>query len=373
MAEDIPLFNIDWGRSEVLNAVDSITRGGYWAKGPFVDEFEAKLESYLGVEHAVTVNSGTTALVTALTAAGIGDGDEVIVPSFTFIATANAVRLCGAEPIFADVEPERYGLDPTRVEKRIGPDTAAILPIHCYGVPCKIEQLRRIADEHGLVLVEDAAEAFGATADGELAGTVGDVSALSFCQNKVIATGEGGAVVTDDDEIARAAALVRSHGRRSEGYFDSTQSGEYVTLGSNYRMADVVAAIGSGQMDRIEEIIDARRTAARTLTERLRPIEGVTPPREPSGTRHVYQIYTVELADPAVRDDVIATLDERGIASKVYWDPPVHRTQYYQRGDALGDDSVSDRLSRSVLSLPMYPGLDEGSIDRIATAVAHAT
>lgn len=371
MSEQVPLFEIDWGREEIQNVVDSVTRGGYWAKGPYVTEFEEAIESYLGVEHAITYNSGTTALVGALKAAGIGEGDEVIVPSFTFIATANAVRLVGADPIFADIESERFGLDPASVRDAITDRTTAILPVHVYGKPFLMDELVAIADDHDLLLIEDAAEAFGARENGTMAGTVGDMAALSFCQNKVVATGEGGAVVTDDDELARCLELYRSHGRASSDYFDSTDSGDYVDIGTNVRMADVVAAIGAGQMERVDSIIERRRTVAEMYREALADVDGVTTPTDPPNGRHVYQIYTVTFDSSALRQDAIDALSERNISSKVYWDPPVHRTTYYQESSDTTNTHLpsTDDISERVLSLPMHPNLTASEIERVATTL----
>ena len=367
----IPLFEIDWDRAEVRNAIDSITRGGYWANGPYIDEFEHGLESSLGVDHALVCNSGTTALIAALEACGVGDGDEVIVPSFTFISTANAVVSAGATPVFADIEPDRYGLDPDSVESKITEQTAAILPVHYAGRACRIHDLARLADEHDLMLVEDAAEAQGARADGSPIGTVGDVGMLSFCQNKIVATGEGGAVVTDDDELAERVRLLRSHGRVSGDYFSSTSGGEYTTLGSNYRMPDVVAALGTAQLGRIEDLVARRRAVAHRYSEQFSAIDGVTPPNDGGANeRHVYQLYTVQFEPWVDRDRVAETLAAHDIASKVYFDP-VHLSTYYraEHGGEPGTLPVTEELSTRVLSLPMHPNLSEAAIDRVVTAV----
>jgi perosamine synthetase len=369
--DSLPLFEIDWDRAEIRNAIDSITRGSYWANGPYVDEFERSLEKSLGVDHAVVCNSGTTALVAALEACGVGPGDEVVVPSFTFISTANAVVSVGAEPVFADIEAERYGLDPDAVESAITDDTAAILPVHYAGRACRVHDLAAIADQHGLTLVEDAAEAQGARAGGEYVGTVGDAGMLSFCQNKIVATGEGGAVVTDDDDVAERVRLLRSHGRVSGDYFSSTGGGEYTTLGSNYRMPDVVAAIGVGQLDRIETLVDRRRTVARRYTERLATVDGVTPPADGAGDeRHVYQLYTVRFEPWVDRDAVAAHLSAHDIASKVYFDP-VHLSTYYRQehGGEPGTLPVTEDLSARVLSLPMHPNLSPEAVDRVVTTL----
>lgn len=373
MTGEVPLFEISWGREEVQNALDSITRGSYWANGPYVEAFEEGVAEYLGVEHAVVFNSGTTALESVLRAHGLGPGDEVIVPSFTFVATANAVRLVGAEPVFADVESERYGLDPDSVADAISDDTEAILPVHYAGTPCKIEKLRRIASDQDLALIEDAAEAFGATLDGTMAGAFGDSAMLSFCQNKVVATGEGGAIVTDDDELAADLRLLRSHGRASGDYFGSSGTGEYRTLGNNFRMPDVVAAIGVGQLDRVDELISGRRRVADQYADRLAGIEGVEPMSDPPGGRHVYQLYTVTFDGDVDRDAVVETLADRGISSKVYFEP-VHRNAYYRESYDRPTDhlSVTDELAERVLSLPMHPELTTDEIAHVTDALGDA-
>lgn len=371
--EPIPLFQIDWDETEIKNAVESITRGGYWANGPFIDQFEELLATYFDVEHAVVFNSGTSALVASLDAADVGPGDEVIVPSFTFIATANAVKAVGATPVFADIEPQHYGLDPDAVRDAICERTAAILPVHYAGHPCRIAELRKIATAHDLHLIEDAAEAQGARFAGQPVGTVGDAGVLSFCQNKIITTGEGGAVVTDDDEIANHLQLRRSHGRASGEYFDSAETGEYVGMGYNFRMPDIAAALGVAQMERIEDIIERRRSIAADLTERIAEIEGVHPPVEAEDARHVYQLYTVAFDEVIDRDAVIECLAERDIASKVYFEP-VHLSRFYreEHGSEPGMLPTTEAMSERVLSLPMHANLPLGHRKRIATELEAA-
>ncbi|QLK26670.1 DegT/DnrJ/EryC1/StrS family aminotransferase [Natrinema zhouii] len=372
MEDSIPLFEIPWGQRDVANAVDSITRGSYWANGPYVEAFEAGLEEYLGVEHAVTVSSGTTALVAALAAHGVGEGDEVIVPSFTFIATANAVRQTGARPVFADIQRTAYGLDPDAVADAISDETAAIVPVHPYGAPCEIDALADLAADAEIPLIEDAAEAFGADYEGDLLGTFGDSTALSFCQNKILPTGEGGAVVTDDDEIAAQVERYRSHGRASDEYFQSTDSGEYVDIGTNVRMSDLVASIGCAQLEKVESNIAGRRRAAAKLSAKLADVPGVEPHTAVGRGRHVYQLYTVTLGPDIDRSVVIDTLTERDIASKVYWEPTVHQTQAYREGDGARSASlpVTEDVASRVLSLPIHPELSPDEIDRVVAGVS---
>jgi perosamine synthetase len=372
MPDDISLFEMAWDEDDVKNVVDSVTRGSYWANGPYVDEFEDSLARYHDVEHAVVFNSGTTALVSALEAAGVGSGDEVLVPSFTFISTANAVRLVGGEPVFVDIDYERYGLNPSAVTEAITEDTAAVVPVHYAGKPARIHEIADIADAYDLTVIEDAAESFGARAEGDTVCTVGNAGMLSFCQNKVITTGEGGAIVTDDDDLARDLELVRSHGRASGEYFDSASGGEYVSLGNNFRMADVVASIGVAQMEKAEHLIERRRSVADEYAARLADVGGVTVPEDPPSGRHVYQLYTVTFDDPADRDAAIETLSDRGIGSKVYFEP-AHESRYYRENPArTGDLSTTVDVSSRVLSLPMHPGVTSIEVERVAEAVAEA-
>lgn len=373
MSDDIPLFEIPWDGAVVTNVVDSITRGSFWANGPYVEEFERRLETYFDVEHAVVFNSGTTALVAALESCGIGPGDEVIVPSFTFISTANAVKIAGGTPVFADIERECYGLDPDAVREAITDDTVAILPVHYAGKPCRIEELQEIASEHDLSLIEDAAEAHGAERAGEKVGTFGDVGMLSFCQNKVVPTGEGGAILTDEDSIARESELLRSHGRSSGDYFESAEGGEYTTLGNNFRMPDVVASIGVAQMARLEEMIDRRRWYAGQLHAAIDDVRGVTPLGDAADGRHVYQLYTVRVDADVDRDAVVEGLADRGVASKVYFDP-VHRSTFYRREYESGSWSlpVTEDVSSRVLSLPVSLEFDTRTVARIGAALEAA-
>lgn len=363
MSDGVPLFQIDWSREEICNAVDSISRGCHWAKGPYVDEFEEEIENYVGSDYAFVVNSGTTALVTALEALGIGPGDEVIVPSFTFIATANSVRLCGATPVFADIELDTFGVDPQSVREAITDNTKAILPVHCYGLPCKIHQLKEIATEEDVYLIEDAAEAFGAKADGEKVGTIGDIGVFSFCQNKIITTGEGGALVTDSEEIAQEISLHRSHGRSSNEYFESARSGEYKKLGSNYRMSDICAAVGVGQIIRINSIISRRRDIAAEYRDQLRRIDVLDCQTEGQGKKHVYQLFTVIFESEEYREQAITQLGREEIDCKVYWDPPTHRTEAFQSTSV--NLPVTNDLSKRVLSLPIYPSMHTNDVEYV--------
>ena len=369
MSGQIPLFEIPWDTEDIKNVVDSVGRGGYWAKGPYIEEFEQQIAEYLDVEHAIAVNSGTSALMAALKGVGVGDGDEVIVPSFTQQATANAVKMVGGKPVFADIDRKTYGLNPTDVAQRITEDTAAIMPVQVYGSVCQIEKLIDVADNHGIAVIEDAAEALGARKNGQMAGTFGDAAGLSFCQNKIVPTGEGGMVVTDDDEIAETASLYRSHGRTTTDYFETSKSGQHVMVGGNFRMPDIVAALGCSQMAKIDELIQGRRDAAQRMNDEFATLDGVIPHRFEG--YHVYQFYTVTFDAAVDRDGIIETLGEHGVSAKVYWDPVVHQSQAY-KGNQERDLPVTEDISQRVLSLPMHPELSTAETDKIVDTVRTA-
>lgn len=373
MTWDIPLFKIYWDDKDIAAVTQAISKGMNWATGPSILEFEERLALYIGNRHAVVFNSGTSALHAVLAANGIGENDEVIVPSFTFIATANAPLFVGATPVFADIELETYGLDPVDVESKITARTKAILPIHYGGCPCLIKELRHVADRHGLLLIEDAAEAFGADIKGNKVGTFGDASVLSFCQNKVITTGEGGAVLTKSKQIHDRLKLLRSHGRlETEDYFTSTNKQDYIELGYNFRMSHILAALGIAQLDKVDRIIDMRRSNADYMNQKLRHIEGVEIPSVPRGFRHVYQMYTVRLKGGSdLRDRLMKHLASKGIMSKVYFEP-VHLSQFYRQkfGYRGGELPVTEKAASEALTLPMYPQLTNEEMDYIAEQIA---
>lgn len=367
MTWKIPLFKIYWDEEDVAAVTEAITAGMRWAVGPSVTEFETLIADYIGTDFCAVFNSGTSALHAQLLAHGIKSGDEVIVPSFTFIATANAPLFVGARPVFADIEEETYGLDPESVKEKITPKTKAIIPVHYGGCPCKIRELKEIAEDHNLLLLEDAAEAFGARVDMKKAGSLGDSSMLSFCQNKVITTGDGGAAVTDLKDIYETLKLIRSHGRlESQDYFASSAYMDYIQIGYNFRMSNITAALGVSQLKKVDQIIAMRRKNAQYLSTHLQKIEGITPPHPPQGYFHVYQMYTIECTH---RDELMNYLGERGIMTKVYFSP-VHLTQFYK--DVLQcrvDLPVTEDVSQRVVTLPMYPHLEKEEMDLLITEI----
>src|SRR5256712_3728922 len=266
----IPLYKIFWDESDAEAVAGAVRKGSDWAIGPNIAEFEGTVSEYLGRKYCVAFNSGTSALHAALLALDIGSGAEVIVPSFTFIATANAPLFVGGKPVFADIEADSYGLDPSSVESAITEKTRAIIPIHYGGGACKIEELRTLADKHLLALVEDAAESRGASTNRRKVGSFGDVAILSVCGKKVMTSGEGGMATTDSRDVYERLKLVRSHGRlETENYFTSAKMFDYLALGYDWRMSNITAALAISQFRKLDKMAGMRRDHAGHMSERL--------------------------------------------------------------------------------------------------------
>jgi len=372
----IPLYKIYWDEEDVDRVLEVIRQGMFWATGPNIEKFEGLVAEYLGREYAVAFNSGTSALHAVLLACGLKDGDEVIVPSFTFIATANSVLFVNAKPVFADIETKTYGLDPEDVARKLTRKTKAILPMHYGGSSCQIRALKEIAEDHKLLLLEDAAESLGTRIDGELVGSFGDAAMFSFCGNKVITTGEGGMIVTDQRQVYEKLKLVRSHGRlETENYFTSVKAGDYVTLGYNWRMSNIIAALGVTQLGKLDRLIEMRRRNAAYMSKQLSDIREIAPPNPPEDVFHVYQMYTVQVkSGEHARDTLRDHLAEKGVMTKVYFSP-VHLTNFYRRkcGFKGGELPATEALSRQVLTLPMYASLTEDEMDYVAASVREFT
>ncbi|MDD1664839.1 MAG: DegT/DnrJ/EryC1/StrS family aminotransferase [Methanomicrobiales archaeon] len=366
----IPLFKVYWDEEDVEAIAGVIRSGMNWATGPKVEEFERMIADYVRMDCAITFNSGTSALHAAMIAYGIGPGDEVIVPSFTFIATANAPLFVGARPVFADVEEETGGLDPSDVTEKITKKTKAIMPIHVGGCPCHIRELAEIAEDRNIPLIEDAAESLGARVGERKVGTFGDSGMFSFCGPKVITTGEGGVMVTNRKDLAERLKLIRSHGRaETQDYFSTNEYLDYITLGYNWRISNILAALGTAQLGKIERVIGMRRKNAAYMTERLnREAPAVKTPSPPQDYYHLYQMYTIRTEG---RDTLMDHLGRNGIMAKVYF-PPVHLTHFYR--EVLHDRStlpVTEKLAGDSLTLPMYPALTTDEMDLMAMEIGN--
>jgi perosamine synthetase len=334
-------------------AVDRVLRSGMLAQGPEVAAFEEEFSALVGGRECIAVNAGTSGLHLGLLAAGIGRGDEVIVPSFSFAATANSVALTGATPIFVDIEPDFFSLNPAAVEAAITERTAAIMPVHLYGHPAVMDQLSDIARRRGLALLEDAAQAHMSALRGTPVGAFGTAAVFSFYPTKNMTSGEGGMVVTGDPKVARQVRLLRNQGmeRRYENE----------VVGFNVRMTDVHAAIGRVQLGRLPGWTETRQRNARYLDERL---AGVVVPPVAIGATHVYHQYTIRV--PGDRDAFARRLAELGVGSGVYYPIPNHRLPSFALTLDLPE---TERAAREVLSLPVHPSLTEPQLERIVTAV----
>lgn len=365
----IPLFKIYWDEDDIKVINDVIKRGSQWADGPEIKTFEENISNYVNRKYAITFNSGTSALHAILMSYDIKQGDEVIVPSFSFISTANSVLFVGAKPVFAEIEDKTFGLDVEDVKERINNKTKAIIPVHYGGCPCLyIKALKEIADDYNLFLIEDAAESLGSKIDNTMVGSFGDSAMFSFCQNKTITTGEGGAIVTDDEDTYKKLKLSCSHGRLDNGdYFSTSKNANYISLGYNFRIPTVLAALGISQLNKINKIVNMRRKNAELLSKKLQNIDMLRIPKPPINFYNIYQMYTIEvLSEKYVRDKLIDALLNANISSKIYFNP-IHLTEYYRRvfNYKEGDYTITEGISNRVLSLPIYPNMLESEIDII--------
>ncbi|MFC2143108.1 DegT/DnrJ/EryC1/StrS family aminotransferase [Candidatus Aenigmatarchaeota archaeon] len=365
----IPLFKIHWDENDIEKVSKAIERGMFWAIGPEIAEFEKLIATHIGKKHVTLFNSGTSSLHASMLVYGINQGDEVIVPSFSFIATANAPLFVGAKPIFADIEEETFGLDPDSVREKITDKTKAIIPAHYGGNASHIKELREIADENNILLIEDACESLGASVNNEKIGSFGDSSILSFCSNKVISTGEGGAVATDSEEIYEKLKILRSHGRdESKNYFSTIQAPNYVKLGYNLRMPNILAALGISQIKKLDKIIQRRREIAKKFSEGFSDIDEIKLPIESKGHFHTYQMFSIRLEN-SKRDNLLKHLSSKGIMSNIFFNP-IHETKFYKDGMKYDVKlPVTDNVSKEILSLPIYPDLKEDEINLIIDEV----
>jgi dTDP-4-amino-4,6-dideoxygalactose transaminase len=342
-------------KPQIDRAVLDVLAAGVYINGSNVRALEDEIARYAGTQHAVALNSGTDALHLALRALDIGPGDEVITTPFTFVATTEAIGMVGATPVFADIDPRTFNLDPSSIERAVTPRTRAILPVHLYGLMSGMDEVLAIAARHGLAVVEDCAQAIGAHWDGRPAGSAGTIGCFSFFPSKNLgAYGDGGMLVTGDAEIAARVRRLRAHGAAVKYHHDE--------LGVNSRLDEIQAAILRVKLQHLDEWIESRRAVAARYTTSLSHLSAVETPSSPAGSRHVYHQYTVRVGE---RDEVARALERGGIQTMIYYPVPLHlQAVHASLGYGTGDFPQAEAAASDVLSLPMFPELEDVEIDR---------
>lgn len=348
-----------------IQAVAEVLRSGMLAQGKVVKEFEYALSEYIGIKNAIAISNGTVALDIALKSLNIKHGDEVIIPSFTFISTANAVLFQGAKPVFVDVNERTFNIDPGDVLERITDRTKAVIGVHLFGHPFDVKKLQDICDDHNLYLIEDCAQSIGAEYEGRQTGSFGIAGCFSFYATKNMTTGEGGLITTSSDESSTICRLLRNHGESQKYY--------HTMLGYNYRMTDIQAAIGIVQLKKLNKFNERRINNATYLNKHLK-VSGLRTPYKKKNVRHVYHQYAVAIEGdfPVTRNEFAGYLREKGIGSAIHYPLPIHKQPLYQR---LGytDENVrcpnAAELSGKILSLPVHPGLGEEDLVYIADTI----
>ena len=340
---------------QIRQAVVQVLNSGQYIKGQTLRTFEREFADFCNTDYAIGVSSGTSAILLSLMALGVGAGDEVIVPSHTFIATASPSVFLGARPVYADIDPETYTIDPAEIRSKLSPKTKAIIPVHLYGHPCDMDLINKIAKEHGLFVIEDACQAHGATYQGRRAGSLADVACFSFYPAKnMTVLGDGGMATTNDEELARKIRMLADHGR-AEKYV-------HELLGLNFRMSEIHAAIGVEQLKHVAGWNDRRRQIASKYNRLLRDLELVTPV-EKDWAKHVYYMYVIRLKD---RDRLASYLREKGIQTGIHYPVPLHRQPCVQSDSYL---PVTEEYVDDILSLPMHPQLTDVEVEYVASSI----
>ncbi|MCX2818629.1 DegT/DnrJ/EryC1/StrS family aminotransferase [Haladaptatus sp. F3-133] len=362
MTYEYDLFQ-SYSDEQIIDSVLKVLeRESWWVKGPEIENLEQQVADVTDREHVIAVNSGTSALYATLESLGIRN-EEIILPSFTYQATPNAVVAAGGQPVFADIEQDSFTLSVEDVESKITEETAGIIPVHFAGrVAAEIRELRDLAEEHGLFLLEDAAHSLGATCSGEPAGSFGDAATFSFAFNKIITTGQGGVVVTDNEHIAEKVRQFRVHGRNSQR--------EYVDWGLNLAMSSIHAAIGVAQMSKLNEFIERRRELSGLYDNMLTEVNEIEIPTVPPNQKSVHFLYNICLPDRKKRQELRSHLDEHGIPTEVYYEGS-HLTNYYSEewGYERGDLPVTEKIADKILTLPFHVNLDNKDIENISEEI----
>ena len=365
----IPLYKVDWDKEDVRTVTNVIKRGMDWAIGPEIEEFEQSLANYHDSKYCVVFNSGTSAGHAALLSLNLKPSSEIIVPSFTFIATANWPLMVGTKPIFSEIEEETLGMDPSYLNSIISKKTKVIMPIHYGGMPCKITEIKKFAKQHKLILIEDSAESIGSTIGNKKTGSFGDMSILSFAGNKVLPTGEGGAVIVNSKKIYEKLKLIRSHGRQiNSNYFQTNETPNYISLGYNWRMSSMTAALGISQLSKLDKLISKRRKNAQYLSSKLNKHSKIILPFNYKNHKSVFQLFSIRVTDN-LRDNLMTFLTSKGIMSKIFFEP-VHLSKFYSKNmNKKISLPKTEKISQQVLTLPMYPSLTKGDMNFISDSI----
>jgi len=353
-------------KKEEIQAVEKVLRLGMITQGSMVAEFEKKFADFCGAKYAVAVNNGTAALHCALYAAGINEEDEVITVPFTFAASANSIIMQRAKPVFVDILPDTFNIDPVKIEEKITKKTKAILPIDLFGQIYDVEAINKIAKKYKLKIIEDACQAHGAEFYHKKAGTFGDIGCFSFYATKNMVTGEGGMIVTNNERYAELARRFRHHGQSEKTHY------QYFDLGFNYRMTDIAAAIGIEQLKRIDDFNKKRMKNAQMLTEGLKNIKGLITPIVKKNYKHVFHQYTIKVTNEfkITRDELIDYLKEKSIGSSIFYPKPLHLHPHFRKlGYKRGHFPISEKTSKEVLSLPIHPLVSEEDIKFIIKTI----
>jgi perosamine synthetase len=353
----IPLYKIYTDDEDVQLITKIVRRGSNWAIGPEIEEFEESIKNYVGSDYCLTLNSGTSALHASFLAYGFGTGDEIIVPSFTFVSTVNATRFVNANPVFSDIETNTFGLDSESINSKITSKTKAVVPMDYGGSSCDINSIKKITEENNLKLIEDAAEGLGSSVNGKKVGSLSDLAIFSFCGNKVLTTGEGGAIVTNSKEVYNKIKSIRSHGRLDNiSYFNNPSDAEYVGVGYNWRMSSITAALGISQISKLDKLIKMRQENASFISQQISKHKQIQVSQNPE---NIYQMYSILLENNKLRNALQKFLLEKKIFCKIYFQP-IHLMDYYIRH--FKDEKISlpmtESISERILTLPLYPNMN---------------
>lgn len=345
---------------EEIEEVEKVLRSGFIAQGPKVAELEEAFATYVGAEQAIAVSSGTTALHLALLAACVGKDEEVITTPFSFAATGNCALYVGAKPVFVDIDPKTYNLNPELVEEAITPKTKAILPVHLYGQPAKMDRINEIAQEHDLVVIEDAAQAHGAMFQNKMVGSLGDAACFSFYPTKNMTTSEGGMITTNNPEIAEKARILRAHGEKERYH--------HVVLGYNFRMTDIAASIGLVQLKKLDMFNQKRIENAEYLSAHINGITGIESPYVSPEVLHVFHQYTIRVED-GKRNEFMEYLNQEGVGTGIHYPIPIYKQELYKNLGYADNCPETEKAASEVLSLPVHPGLTVEELEKIVISL----